>query len=487
MGPGRLWRVLGLAAAVTLAGVAWGQAGGSEALKPALRERVETSAAPVGLNLRDGAPGERVRGFVRGVSRDEVWVSPERDGEARAHRWTAFEARDVFGAFGRVLGREDAGAWAEVGVLMLMMGDPRRAERAFEASLRAEEGWRAAINAARTAQKTGRDVRVAFDAALEPAEDDNEAPGGGEAEGERAGRQGHVAPDRRAAGDAPMAGGERLWPELTAAERQREADRQRQLSWRLLNDAGIHDARLEETEHFMLFGDLSPGNMQRYARELDAMYRQLLVLLEMPPDAHLFHGKCPIFIFNNRETFVGFERDAFGFDASWAGGVCHPRGADVFVVFHKGADENRFRSVLIHETVHACMYRYKGPLRMPTWVEEGLADFVAGHLVRGSSEPSDHWNHVRTFLRDGGDAREVMALSYRDGSWPTDDAYPVSHMLVRHLIMHHGPGTRRWIDAVKQGEDRGRSMLKHLGMDEDALAAEFARVFLGESYYTPLR
>ena len=199
------------------------------------------------------------------------------------------------------------------------------------------------------------------------------------------------------------------------------------------------------------------------------------------------HGKCVIFIFETKEDFVVFEKQAFNYNAHAAAGVCHQRGHHVYVSFFKGGNDARFASVLIHENVHAFMYRYRTPMALPTWANEGLADFVAGHLVRESPEPLHHWRHAREFVLAGGDAREIMAQSYLDGTWFDGNSYPVSHMLVRFMLKYRARAFKEWIDDVKAGVEWTASMSDRFGVTPGVLAQGFAKEMRSERSYTRVR
>ena len=239
-----------------------------------------------------------------------------------------------------------------------------------------------------------------------------------------------------------------------------------------------------ETEHFLFYSDLSKRETRRWSAELDKMYRTLIRVLELPPDSKLFYGKCVIFIFASRDDFIHFEAVSMNYDASRAAGLFHGKGDFTFVSFYRQMRDSWFASTLVHETVHAFMYRYKSPASMPTWANEGLADYTAGQLITTSDEPLRHWYHARNFINQRGRAIDIMNQTYRDGSWHTEDSYPVSHMLVRFMIKFKPRAFKLWIDDIKDGRDWRASLMERFNVTPEKLSTEFARFVNEEKEYS---
>lgn len=426
----------------------------------------------VSIELAD-EPGRSV-GEIIAFDHDSFRFVPSAGADdAREIAWGSLTSRSAYDARRRLIDRRSAHGWVLLALLMESMGDEDLASRALTVAARFAEEPELAARAGREAERAGADVPAAVAAAL--------AGDSGDAEPETAERRPSRRPERTAEGGAIP-----RWPDLTASQL---AEATAWLKQDVAEKTRIADVELDlvETEHFLLYTDLSGAETRRWAGKLDEMYATLLRTLAMPADAELFNGKCVIFIFRLREDFVRFEREAMGVpNAERAAGLCHFRGPNVYVSFFRGRDAARFNSVLIHETVHAFMYRYRSPARLPTWADEGLADYVAGYLTPNSDEPRRHWQHVRDFLRTGGDPIEIMNQSYIDGSWFTEDSYPVSHMLVRFMLKHRAPAFKEWIDAVKAGEDWNDSLASSFGVSREDLAEGLRLDFEDEPYYRRL-
>ncbi len=452
-------------------------------LTPAARAQIAPTRAldrPVPVVLRFALPGrEPIRAEITQWSLDRVWVAPP--GAARADArligWDEVDAAQAFDILRRIMPRDDAGARLGLGARMLRRGEPALANRALADALRLDPSLQGAVDRVRAAAESGADPVGAIEEPAPPAPAPHEI--GPPAEGEPA--------DPHPAGPADP-GSEpstERWPAETDEEQAAAAEEQRAEGQRMLDEFGQRTT-LFETQNFLLFADLPAREAERWAAQLDAMYATLLSTLEIPEGTRLFRGKCLVFIFRDRARYEAFSQEAFGFDAANAAGFFSPKGRVCRVVFFKPGDEQRFASTLVHEAVHAFIYRYRSPAWLPTWANEGLADYVAGHLVLKSHEPPTHWQIARNFVAARGSVLEIMSQSYRDGSWPSEQSYPVSHMLVRFMLKHRAPQFKQWIDDIKDGKGWREAMLARFGVTPEALAEGFADDIRAEPGYTRL-
>jgi len=444
-------------------------AAATAAARPGLTESRIELARPIDLVVRT-RDGGSLQGTLVAWSDESIWLSPTAavGGSApveaeRILHWSELDGSQAFEIRRRLINPRDGLAWAELGVCMLRSGEVNLAERAFGvAAVQTDERLAAACEEALRLVRSGGDPGTSLEALREARREQ--------------------ALDGRAPVDGAAASAPVPWPVLTQAQLAMETER-------LKRDAQEKLARVLltidplETDHFLLYTDLPADEARRWSRRLDRMYAKLLEILAMPRDARLFNGKCVIFVFADRGRFVEFESAAFGFAARRVAGVCHQRGPDVFVSFYRMEDETRFISVLVHETVHAFMYRYRTPVNLPTWANEGLADYVAAHVNPKSREQEDHWLQARRFVESGGDVCEIMRQDYSDGTWFTKDSYPVSHMLVHYMLRDRPEAFRKWIDDVKSGAHGGdwRASLEDcFGVDPQRLADGFRRAMLTE-------
>jgi hypothetical protein len=397
--------------------------------------------------------------------------------------WISLEPRAAYDLRRRLFDRDDEIQWCLLGIAMLNVGERELADRAFAVAERSRPVTRRVTSAARALFDAGQnpDDAIPLLDTLDSAEPNPDE--GGEDAGGRdplPPSPGTTQPDRQ----REYHGAGHMWPPIDDGTIHAGVQRVKSFAEQKMRAAGVGLA-LVETERFLMYSQLDRAETLKWAQQLDRMYFVLKDALEIDRDAHIFDGKCVIFIFSDREEYIAFERAAFNFDASRTGGVCHMRNGDVFVSFYKSTSDSRFAFVLVHETVHAFMYRYIGRRQLPTWANEGIADYVAGFIVRDASEPRRHWTTARQYVSGGGDPVEIMNQTYRDGTWFNEYSYPVSHMLVRFLLQHRPRETKLWIDAVKRGDDWRGALSERLNVTPEQLAQGFGEAIMNEASYRP--
>lgn len=415
-----------------------------------------------------------VRGWLVSWDAEGAMIQESRSDEVgELYPWTTFRTKSVYDTIRRLNTRNDPRAWFELGLLMLELDGEDEAERAFTQALRLRPETEAAINHAKQLDQQGASPLGAADMYDSPAENAEDAEG----------TEGKPAP----AVEEPPKPRSPQWPVIDERRALESTAKLKRKAAELLDKAGFR-IRPIETECFILYSEMGDAESHRWAEQLDRMYVTLAETLDVPKKTRLFDGKCVIFIFNTRDRFLHFEKQAFGYDASGAGGLFHPRGGDAFVSFYRQSDDNRFLTVLLHESTHAFMYRYRSWSSLPTWANEGLADYIAGHLNTRSDEPRRHWSDAKRFVLNGGNVPEIFELNYRDNSWQDhDNGYAVSHMLVRYLIRHKPAEFKAWIDEIKDGTPWKEAFEKHFGVTTAKVAQGFAAEIRSEPHYSDRR
>jgi hypothetical protein len=229
-----------------------------------------------------------------------------------------------------------------------------------------------------------------------------------------------------------------------------------------------------ETGFFILCGDLPRADMQALGAQLDRMYQRVSSMLAVPDGINLFWGKAVILCFEKQDTFRLAEAAVFKHKASdWLRGICHQQGPKVFISIYRGNDPTEFASTMVHETVHGLVHRYATPLRIPTWANEGFADWVARECVPGSRVDQSRRKQGLEWLRKGGDPQRVMAMAMEDGTWPGEDSvgYAVSYLMVDLMIADRAPKFGAWVKAVKGGKPWQQALAEDFGVDPARLAA----------------
>ena len=181
--------------------------------------------------------------------------------------------------------------------------------------------------------------------------------------------------------------GFRLWKHLTVKQEEKFLYNQA----RFIKDAkaklpGV-DFRQVETKYFSFVTDLGPAEADGYIAYLDEMYAELCKAFGLPPEKNIWAGKCVVFAFRAKETYVDFEAKVMSANPAVVAntqGLCH-QNSDGNVIFagYKGKNDF-FGHVLVHETSHGFVHRYLSSARAPSWLNEGMADWLADKVVGGT-------------------------------------------------------------------------------------------------------
>jgi len=175
----------------------------------------------------------------------------------------------------------------------------------------------------------------------------------------------------------------RTWPELTDAQQEAALTKQRAFLDELKQKVPGRGLQSYETEHFLFYSDL-PGNIitTSYLPYLDKMYVQLCGAFGLDPAKNHWKGKATIVAYVNEADFHSFEQTFYGDPHQVAQGTANLHGdGTVRIGCHAGADPLYFASVLVHETAHGFNWRYRSGDHIPSWLDEGAAEWIANRVV----------------------------------------------------------------------------------------------------------
>jgi len=133
--------------------------------------------------------------------------------------------------------------------------------------------------------------------------------------------------------------------------------------------------------------------------------------------------------------FVGPTAD----EATWDDGKVH-------IAFYRQADPLTFAHVLVHESVHGFVHRFRAPPSLPSWVNEGLAETIASELVPRAARANETTNRARASLQQysgmGGmlDARQISPWQY-----------PVAETLCAFMIRQNKRNYVDFVVGIKEG------------------------------------
>ena len=227
-----------------------------------------------------------------------------------------------------------------------------------------------------------------------------------------------------------------------------------------------------ETAHFLFVSNIAPAHLAPYLKQLDAMHELMMQMYGIPEDVRVWKGKALIVAFVAREQFMHFEQKHLKQPPPvGAYGICHS-GADgqVIVACFRGRDPADFGQMLVHETSHGFMHRYKTATRVPSWLNEGLADHLGATIVPASLDVPRRQQRALERLAMTRSLGGILGANKRN---IRSDQYGLSSLLVGFLIRSGEQQFADLIDNLKAGLDFRESLLASYKKTPDELVRAF--------------
>ena len=259
------------------------------------------------------------------------------------------------------------------------------------------------------------------------------------------------------------------WPELSDDQQRQAVDGQREALKLIGPKVPNLGLRLYETKRFLFYSDI-PGRLVStvYVPYLDQMYVQLCTAYGIDPNRNIWKGKATIVAFAQAASFRAHEAQFYEPLADWelAAGLAHEHGdGKVLISCCAGSDPAFFGGLLVHETVHGFNFRHRSAERLPSWLNEGIAEWAAARVVKGDQTVRRRVEDAVQKMRDtrslGGnffDAEQIEAWQYGAAANMVDfllrytPPAPNSGGRARNRNeSQESPCFRRFIEAIKDG------------------------------------
>ena len=127
-------------------------------------------------------------------------------------------------------------------------------------------------------------------------------------------------------------------------------------------------------------------------------------------------------------------------------GLAHKSGSgEVVVSCHCGKDPYYFAAVLVHETTHGFNHRYKSAPQLPSWLDEGIADWTAMTVVH---------NNTAVLRKVQVGVAQAKQQGNLGGNFFTADhidrwQYGIASSMVDFLLKSNGKAFRKMLDSIK--------------------------------------
>lgn len=271
-----------------------------------------------------------------------------------------------------------------------------------------------------------------------------------------------AAPPARAATPTP-------WPDLTDDQQKAAIGELKAFAQEARDKLGVQ-VNAFETKYFIFCSDLAPREAQQWANLLDRMYDRLSEMFAVPGGKNIWRGKALIFVFSRNADYQRYEKVIMHTDPAGTAGMCHssPNG-NVRIAFHRQDDQMEFAHILVHESVHGFIHRYRTPVPVPSWANEGLAETIATDLVPQNGRRDG----IKRLAIENLNSHNRRLGDFFTADHIADWQYPVSQMLTTMMIE---AGKRNYVDfinGIKDGLPYDKALADKFKAPRDRLVAVF--------------
>lgn len=261
-----------------------------------------------------------------------------------------------------------------------------------------------------------------------------------------------------------------LWRPLTAAQHEKFMERHLEFLEKTKKEMSHIKFRYIETQYFMFLTDLSPEEVDGLLVYLDAMYSELCKAFGIPPTQNIWCGKCVVVTFREEKDYLFFEDAMMNYNAKGSQGLCHSYG-DGRVIFAGCQGRSGFPNVLVHETTHGFVHRYLSNANIPSWLNEGMADWMGHEIVQSQRVPTRRERAATQVAEQGtlGDFFTAEPI--------TANQYGIASSMVEILIQRdRGNGKfKEFFDGIKLGKDPEESLKDSFNLTYQELTILYAR------------
>jgi len=261
------------------------------------------------------------------------------------------------------------------------------------------------------------------------------------------------------------------WPELSAEQHDAEV---RRLEGFVAEVQEVFPAlRVSHTHEFLVVTDIPPNLMAPYLATLDAMHDLLCDLYGIARGEPVWKGKCLVIAFLTEADFVAFEGTFMRVQARGTHGLCH-QGSDgrVIMACHRGDDEAAFAHMLVHETSHGFNHRWMAPTRLPNWLNEGIAEWVAAKVVTKSDQVQLKEAAAADYMRSKGD----LGPEFFERPNIAPVQYGIASSMVRMLAGRDPKKFGGFVTAIKEGMPAEEALKQFYKQDIDGLVRAYGSV-----------
>jgi hypothetical protein len=178
--------------------------------------------------------------------------------------------------------------------------------------------------------------------------------------------------------------------------------------------------------------------------------------------------------FLKEADFLAFEDRFMNTPSQGVHGLCHQRSdGRVVMACHRGDDAPAFAHMLVHETSHGFNHRLLSPERMPSWLNEGIAEWVGTQVVPTSDQVPRKEAAALAMMQATGRVGEGFFNAADSKIQPVQ--YGVASSLVRFLVGRDRRQFAQFVRSVKEGVPVEDALQKSFGVSLDELLRAYGR------------
>ena len=267
----------------------------------------------------------------------------------------------------------------------------------------------------------------------------------------------------------------RFWEQLTPEQMKACVDEELEFLETVQQRFAALNMQLHPTEYFLFLTDIPTRQVRPYLVQLDKMNESFGKSFGFEEGYNVWRGKAVIVAFMQKKSFLAFERQVLeNEDVERAQGICHsyPNGRVVVGCFFR--DSPFFGNVLVHETAHGYMHRYRSTVRIPSWINEGIADWVANRVVPSSGEVRERQRVAAGRIRLTGTLGGFFQREPID-MWEYGLASSMIDLLITHDQKPKDKKFRRFFNDIKNGYTWQKSLKRHYEMNLEDLVAAYGQ------------
>ena len=218
--------------------------------------------------------------------------------------------------------------------------------------------------------------------------------------------------------------------------------------------AAWHEAR---SNHFIIYSDQNPGDLQRFAEQLERFDQAVRFVRGMEDPALTDANRLRIYVLRSESAIAKLA------GSSMVRGFYHARasGAAAFVPRNSGSKQVDWdldtQAIFFHEYAHHLQLRSAG-VAVPAWIAEGFAEFFAtAKMGRDGSVTIGLPPQYRAYgimVSSGLKLDQMLGVSYRKlTDAQVDELYGKGWLLVHYMNFkeERRPQLARYLEAIHKG------------------------------------